>query len=231
MRRTAVCRLVSMALVFFLAACVQLPSPTADDAKALIAKARWTVQTFKQSPGDNMKTFRRMLKDAAGVAIFPGIVKAGFVFAAEGGSGVIMARDPKTGKWGQPGFYFLGAASFGLLIGGQVAEVVLILRSPGALEALIDHQGKLGADMEITTGPIGAGIEGSITTNLGADIVAFSQAAGLYGGISVEGAVLAKRRDMNTALYGAGATPRGIILEGKFTHPAADSLRAALASP
>jgi len=229
MRKTAV--FCWVAVLFAVTSCVQLPAPTADDAKALIAKSRWTVQTFKQNPGDHMKTFRRLLKDAAGVAIFPGVVKAGFVLGAEGGNGLLIARDPKTGEWGQPGFYFMGAASFGLLAGGQVAEVVLILRSPGAVAAVIDHQGKLGADLEITTGPIGAGVEGSVTTNLGADIVAFSQAAGLYGGISVEGAVLAKRRDMNTALYGAGATPRAIVIEGKFTNPAADSLRAALAAP
>ncbi len=228
MRKCAAACLLAAAMI--VASCAQIP-PTAGDAKALLAEALWTLQTFKQKKGRHMDAFRRALKDAAGLAIFPGVIKAGFVVGVEGGSGILIARHPQSGKWGQPGFYFLGGVSFGLLAGGQVSEVILVIRNPGAVQALIDHQGKLGADLEITAGPIGAGIEGSVTTNLGADVIAFSQAAGLYGGLSVEGAVLAKRKDMNEALYGLGATPRAIIISGTYTNPAADPLRAALAGP
>ena len=228
MRKCAAACLFAAALS--VASCAQI-SPTTDDTKALLAEALWTLQTFKQEPGKHMDAFREALEDAAGVAIFPGAIKAGFILGVEGGSGILIARHPESRKWGQPGFYFLGGVSYGLQIGAQVAEVILVIRKPGAVQALIDHQGKLGADLEITAGPVGAGVEGSITTNLGADVIAFSQAAGLYGGLSVEGAVLAKRTDMNEALYGPGATPRAIVISGTYSSTAADPLRAALAGP
>ena len=122
----------------------------------------------------------------------------------------------------------MGAGSFGLQIGGQASEVILVLRNRKAVEAVIEHQGKLGGDLEVTVGTIGAGVEGATTTNLGADILVFAKSAGVFGGGSVEGAILAKRTDWNEAFYGPGANPRAIVLEGRFANPKADPLRAAL---
>ncbi len=218
-----------LVLPFLVAGCTR-PAPSRDDTVGLLDKALWTVETFKKRPETAMETFRRALEDAQGVAIFPGLIKAGFFLGAEGGNGVMLARNA-DGTWGYPGFYSLGAASIGFQFGGQVSEVILVLRSRGAVEALVEHQGKLGAGVELAAGTVGAGLEAAVTSNLGADILVFSQAAGLYGGASLEGAVLAKRVDMNEAHYGKGATPRAIVLEGKFTSPAADDLRAALAAP
>lgn len=215
--------------VLFIAACAQ-PAPTRSDTVGLLDKALWTLETFKKRPDPAMDGFRRALKEAKGVVIFPGLLKAGFFLGAEGGNGVMLARRV-DGTWGYPGFYSIGAASIGFQFGGQVSEVILILRSRGAVEALIEHQGKLGIDLSVAAGTVGGGLEASITTNLGADILVFSQAAGLYGGASLEGAVLAKRVDMNEAHYGKGATPRAIVLEGLFSTQSADDLRAALADP
>jgi lipid-binding SYLF domain-containing protein len=215
--------IAALALAFNLAACA---ASTPADTAAILEKARWTVETFKQRNEAPMGMFRDMLQDAAGVAIFPGVIKAGFVFGAEGGTGILIARDD-TG-WGQPAFYTLAAGSFGLQAGGQITEMVMVIRNRGAVQSLIKHQGKIGADLEITFGTLGGGMEGAITTNLGADIVVFAQSAGLYGGVSVEGAGLIRRKDLNEVHYGAGATPEGIILEGAYANPKADGLRESL---
>jgi lipid-binding SYLF domain-containing protein len=92
----------------------------------------------------------------------------------------------------------------------------------------LDHQGKLGADAGTTIGTEGLGLEASTTSNLSTDVVAFaSPNVGGFMGVSIEGAVLATRHDLNEALYGEGAKPKS-ILEGYYTNPLADTLRRAL---
>ena len=159
------------------------------------------------------------------------MIKAGFIGAGEAGNGVLLVRRG-DGTWSDPAFYTLGAASFGLQIGVQGTEVVLILRSAKAIEAVLKHQAKFGADAGLTVGLMGGGMEASTTTNLGADVLAFAHSiAGVFGGVSLEGAALVRRNDLNEAYYGAKASPRAIVLEGRFTHAGADGLRAALAAP
>ena len=225
MKRTTVLALAVTALLA-VGACTR-QAPLSTQAEALVDKARWTVESFKPRQDKPLHLFAGMLKEAHGVVILPGVYKAGFLIGAEGGNGVLLARRP-SGEWGYPAFYTMGGGSFGLQAGGQVSEVVLILRSPGAVRAVIEHQGKLGADIAVTAGTIGAGMEGAVTTNMGADIVVFADAAGLFGGASLEGSVLARRNDFNEAFYGPGATPETIVLEGAHANPKADALRDAL---
>lgn len=196
-------------------------------AENLISRAAWTVKTFRASGEDTMKRFQGSLETAKAVAVFPALVKAGFIVGAEVGHGVLVARGA-DGSWGQPAFYTLGAGSVGLQIGGQVAETVLVIRSDDALKAVIEHQLKLGGDISVVGGTMGGGLEASTTANAGADVVVYSRAAGAFGGVSVEGGVMARRTDMNEAFYGAGATPESIILEGKFSSERTKALRDAL---
>ncbi|MFQ5765375.1 MAG: lipid-binding SYLF domain-containing protein [Rhodospirillales bacterium] len=213
--------------LFGLQACQEFTETPAEGSARLVDWSADTVENFARLP--QLKEFAKSLPDARAVLILPAIVKAGFFVGAEGGSGVLVAREP-DGSWGQPAFYTLGAASFGLQLGLQDTETVLVIRNDGALQAIIDHQGKFGADIGITAGFYGAGMEASTTTNLGVDVLAFTNAkVGAFAGASLEGAVLARRRDMNEAFYGAGATPRGIVLEGRYKNPKADRLRSVLA--
>ncbi len=176
-----------------------------------------------------LKSFVRHIPTARAVMILPAIIKAGFFIGAEVGSGVLLARNA-DGAWGYPAFYTLGAASFGFQFGVQDTETVLIIRNEGALRAIIKDQGKFGADLGITVGVVGTGMEASTTTNLGADILAFTNAkVGAFAGASLEGAVLARRRDMNEVFYGRGATPDAIVIQGRHKNAKADRLRSILA--
>jgi lipid-binding SYLF domain-containing protein len=123
----------------------------------------------------------------------------------------------------------MGAGSFGLQIGAEASEIVLVLRTPKAVQAVIKHQGKLGGDIQMTMGQVGAGLEAATTTNVGADIVGFTHGTGLYMGVSLEGAVIARRNDLNEAYYGRGATPQTIVFESRFANLQADPLRLSLA--
>jgi len=163
------------------------------------------------------------MKLAKAVLIFPELYKGGFVLGAEGGYGILAARKAGDG-WSQPAFYDLVAGSVGLQIGGQVSEVVLTVMSDKALNAVLDNQLKFGGDMSIAVGPIGKGLGADTTTNMQADVYSFAKTAGLFGGVSFEGAGIIKKDDWNRAYYGQGATPRGIVIEGKFSNPNTEGL-------
>ncbi|MBL4692805.1 MAG: lipid-binding SYLF domain-containing protein, partial [Magnetovibrio sp.] len=130
-----------------------------------------------------------------------------------------------------PAFYFLASGSIGLQIGAQATDVVMLLFSQEAVASVILHQGKLGADLGLTFGTIGAGVEAATTTNGGADIMAFSQGVGAYAGGSFEASALIKRNDLNEVFYGRPVTPLQIVLQGAVQNVAADPLRQALSVP
>jgi lipid-binding SYLF domain-containing protein len=162
------------------------------------------------------------MKSAKAVLIFPELYKGGFILGAEGGRGILCARN--ADGWSQPAFYDLAAGSLGLQIGGQVSEVVLTIMSDKALTAVLDDQLKFGGDMSIAVGPIGKGLGADTTTNFQADVYSFAKTAGLFGGVSFEGAGIIKKDDWNRAYYGQGATPRGIVMEGRFKNPNTNAL-------
>jgi SH3 domain-containing YSC84-like protein 1 len=218
-----------MVFVFGLAllsACQEMREEPPQTAARLIEWSADTVENFARLP--QLKDFAGHIPSARGLLIVPSSVKAGFLFGAEGGSGVLIARTA-DGGWGYPAFYTLGAASFGLQVGVQDVETVLVIRNEGALRSILKHQGKLGADIGVTGLFYGAGMEASTTTNLRVDVLAFTNAkVGAFAGASLEGAALVRRRDMNEAFYGVGATPEAIVLESRYKNPSADKLRSVL---
>ena len=192
----------------------------------IVTTSKFTAQSLLNSP--DYTRLRAMAKDAKGVLIFPSLLKAGFIFGVEGGSGVLLTKDA-DGVWSYPAFYTMVSGSFGLQIGFQDAEVIFLIMTTPGLNAILNNNVKLGVDVSIAAGPVGQGLEGSTTTSFGADIAAFSRTRGLFGGGAFEGAVAIERGDWNRAYYGsAGANARTIVMDRAFTNPGADELRAAL---
>jgi SH3 domain-containing YSC84-like protein 1 len=214
-------------LVFAVTACVQTV-PDRTEAESLVARARWTVESFAMDPNDPAPLFRSELQNAHGVLIFPNLFKGAFLLGGEGGNGVLLTRD-ETGEWSSPAFYTMGSGSFGFQAGAQSSEVVLILRNQRAVEAVVYNQGKFGGDIQVTFGTLGAGIQGATTTAFGADIVGVARSVGLFAGFSLEGAALVRRNDLAAAYYGEPATPSQIVFDRQFVNPDADPLRRALA--
>jgi lipid-binding SYLF domain-containing protein len=198
----------------------------ASDAKQLVDKSKLTFDTFVGSK--DLTAFRDLLKTAKGVFISPQMLEGAFVFGLSGGSGVLVARDPGTGKWNGPAFYTVGEVSFGLQAGGKASEVIMLAMTERGVNALLSPSVKLGADVGVAAGPVGAGASAS-TANLSADILTFAFSKGLYAGISLEGAVVAVRNEWNGAYYKKpGVTPTDILIRKEVSNPGAANLIAAV---
>ncbi len=132
-----------------------------------------------------------LLADAEAVAVFPNLVKAGFVIGGQGGHGVAVVKS-KDGGWGDVRFLHIGGASVGFQAGVQSSDVVLVFKSRRGLDRLLDGKAKLtlGADASVAAGPIGRDAEVATDGKLQAEIVSYGRSRGLFAGISVSGSVL-----------------------------------------
>lgn len=195
------------------------------ESEALVTESRLSVERLMADKDFFQLT--NFIKNAKGIYIVPQLVKGGFIIGAEGGSGVFMSRGT-DGSWSAPAFYTLAAGSIGLQIGGEVKEVVFVLMSDKAVDAMLSSEFKLGADASISVGPLGRGVEASRSTDLTSDIYAFSKSVGLFGGGALEGAKIFERVSLNTSYYGKGATAPSIVIDRKFSNAHADPLRQAL---
>ena len=195
------------------------------DQQLLVDRATLTMQDLI---GDNDPlSAQGMLRKARAVMICPRVFKAGFFFGGEGGSCVLAARDA-SGSWSYPAFFAIGSGSFGLQIGIQDAQFVMMILTEKGLGAVMDNQFKIGGDASIAVATLGAGVQGDTTAGFGADIVAFTMARGLYGGISLQGSVMAPRTEWNQAYYGQAMGARQIVVQMQASNPGADPLRQVL---
>ena len=220
-------KIVSIIALITLPGCTSTYQIKPQTSDTLVLDSLQTIKKIRS--GGKFRSFEYLLKDSVGCAIFPSLYKAGFVLGAEGGNGLVIARDSK-GNWGYPAFYTLAAGSWGFQIGAQKAGVVFIIRNKGALKAIIEHQGKLGVEIVAAAGPVGSGLEGSTTTTLAADIYAFSDTKGLFAGVSLKGAGLIRRNDLNQEYYGKKVAPSSILLENAHLNSQANQLRNYLSS-
>ncbi|WP_439816729.1 lipid-binding SYLF domain-containing protein [Zavarzinia sp. CC-PAN008] len=202
------------------------PAFAASSTQILVDKARTTVQTLAADP--NLQAMRRQLRTATGVLIIPQLLKGAFIIGGSGGEGVLLGRNGNG--WSSPAFYTMAAASIGFQIGAQSQEIIFIITNENGLRAVMRNEMKLGVDASIAIGPIGAGIEGSTTTNLDADIIAYSKAEGLFGGGALNGAGILSSDSMNQEYYGRPVGPADIVVRRSVTNPGAAGLQQALSS-
>jgi lipid-binding SYLF domain-containing protein len=153
------------------------------------------------------------------VAVFPGMVKGGFVWGGKYGKGVVAVRDEKTGKWSPPAFFSIGGGSWGLQVGVESVDVVLLIGTKRGLEGLLKSKVKLGGDVGVTAGPVGRRAEAGTDLLLKAGIFSYSRSKGLFAGLSVEGATVLQDGDANRAFYGKELSAEEILLESTVKPP------------
>jgi lipid-binding SYLF domain-containing protein len=198
------------------------PAHAQGDEQTLVDRATLAVQ---EMANQSLSTDpRRALSRARAVMICPRVFKAGFILGGEGGACVLLAR-AGNGTWSYPAFYGMGSGSIGFQIGIQDAQFVMMIMTEKGLNAVLNSQFKFGADASLAIATIGAGIQGSTTSAMGADIVAFSQTRGLYGGVSLEGSLMGQRSSWNAAYYGHEMGSRQIVMDMQGSNPGADPLR------
>lgn len=177
-----------------------------------VDQAETIIRRFMDMPEKSIP--RDVLQDARGLAIMT-ITKAGFVFSARGGTGIVVARVGKG--WSGPSAIGTGGAGFGLQIGAEVSEVVMVLNTDDAVKAF-SRQGNvtLGADVTVAAGPVGRKAEAAVAPT--AAVYTYSRSQGLFAGVSLEGTVVGTRDDANTKYYGR-KVKAGDILAGKVKAP------------
>jgi lipid-binding SYLF domain-containing protein len=195
---------------------------TPGEQQTLVDRATLTVQdmmtqTVSQDP-------KNLLRRAKGVMICPRIFKAVFFFGGEGGNCVLLAR-AGNGTWSYPAFYTIGSGSFGLQFGIEDNQLLMLIMTEHGLNAVLDSQLKLGANAGIAIATLGAGIQGSTTTAVGADIVAFAASRGLFGGVALEGSVMSTQTPWNQSYYGQPFAARQLVMQMQGSNPGADPLR------
>ncbi|HEX4968523.1 MAG TPA: lipid-binding SYLF domain-containing protein [Nitrospiraceae bacterium] len=191
------------------------------EQQRLVEKARLTLMAFAADPGLKA-ALREWSPETRALFIVPQFLRGALVFGGAGGSGLLLVRDEKTGNWGDPVFYTIGSASFGLQVGGDVSEIVLLVRTPKGLEEFYRSNFRLGANAGMAIGPVG---EGASVHGLAADIIAYARKQGVFGGIAIDGAFVAVADEANEAYYGKPARPTDIAIKQSAYNPQSLDLR------
>jgi lipid-binding SYLF domain-containing protein len=163
---------------------------------------------------------KSILDRAEGLAVFPSVLKGGFVFGGEYGHGILSIRDRGSRTWSAPAFLSLTGGSFGAQIGGQAVDLVLVIMNRRGLDQLLRNQFKIGVDAAAAAGPVGRNAEASTDIQLRAEILSYSRSRGLFVGVTINGASVRQDRDANMRFYGKTYTTRQIVVEGLGGAPA-----------
>lgn len=164
-----------------------------------------------------------LLDKAICVIVYPSVKKAAFIVGGSYGRGVITCRSGKefNGSWSAPAMFALEGGSFGLQIGAQATDFVLLVMNEGGANSIMSSKVKLGADASAVAGPVGRNASAETDVVLRAEILSYSRAKGLFAGISLAGSTVREDDGANKALYGKEIHAREIVREGKAPIPAA----------
>jgi lipid-binding SYLF domain-containing protein len=209
-----------LAMGLALGGCATTDTRRATEQEMRTAQA--TLSNFERDP--EMSWFMENVKNARAVIISPQVTRAAFVFGGSGGDAIVLARDARGARWVGPAFYNMGAGSVGFQIGVDVSEVIILVMTQKALDALLSPSLKVGADVSIAAGPVGVGTSSTVTT----DLVSFARSKGAYAGLSLEGVVIKPDSGANGAFYGRAVSPVDILITANARNPAAAPLQQSL---
>jgi len=164
---------------------------------------------------------RELLEKAECVIVIPSMTKVALGVGGSYGRGAMVCRSGKTfnGPWGAPAMYALEGGSFGLQLGGESTDVVLLVMNGRGVDALLNSRAKLGATVSAVAGPKGRNAEAATDATMRAEILSYSRARGLFAGISLEGTSLRPDNDATEQVYGRKITARALVTGPRTTVP------------
>lgn len=155
-----------------------------------------------------------LLDRSSCVAVIPGMKKGGFIFGANYGKGLLSCRtNHGDGPWSAPSMFMLQGGSFGLQIGGQSVDLVLVIMNLSGLESMLNTKFTLGGDASVAAGPVGRTVSAETDALLSAEILAYSRTRGIFAGLVIKGGVIRPDKDANHILYGRPIEPREILFQ------------------
>src|SRR5437773_6503404 len=166
---------------------------------------------------------QELIDKAECIIVFPSVIKAAFVFGASYGRGAMSCRTGEhfTGPWSAPAMMALEGGSFGLQLGGQATDFVLLVMNPRGARAILKSKVKLGADASAAAGPKGRTANASTDVTLRAEVLSYSRNRGLFAGLSLEGSTVRPNDGANEKVYGKQLEAESIVFKGAVAVPPA----------
>ena len=211
MRQTAICAVSVVLLLAFSASAVSAQKKRLQDATRHSQQA---AEVFTEIMNVRDKAIPKELLDKAeAIAVFPGVVKAAFIFGGKGGQGVISRRGPKG--WTAPAFFNLSGGSFGAQIGASKTDYVLLIMNEDGLNGVLKDKFELGGEVGVAAGPVGREAAASTNPRLNAGILSYSRSKGAFIGAALKGASISPDNNLNEAVYGMKA--REVLTNNSMT--------------
>jgi lipid-binding SYLF domain-containing protein len=211
----AVCSVLAFVVTSTVCFAGQKQSKDYRDAVSQSEKAARVFREIMRAPDKAVP--RDILDGAECVAVFPEVLKAGFVFGARGGRGVASCRT-KSG-WSAPAFFNLKGGSVGLQIGAQSTDFVLLFMNQNGLNRLMGDKFEIGGDASAAAGPVGRQAGASTNIRMDAEILSYSRSKGLFAGLELKGVVITSDDDDMQAVYGDGAKAKTVLRQGSVKAP------------
>ncbi len=195
---------------------ISLPSAVRANEASTVTNATKFLQEVRSDPATRIPP--GLLRKSQGIAVIPGVVKAGFIFAGQRGRGLLMVKDAAK-KWTNPSFVSLTGGSVGFQAGGQSSDVVLLLMTQRSIDGITSGKFTLGGDAAIAAGPVGVS-KGAATDIGGAEILSYSRSRGLFAGVSLNGSSIEIDKNANEKYYNRkGITANDIFNDYKLVTP------------
>ncbi len=187
-----------------------------EDATDRLENATTVVHEIMGTPDKGIP--EEVLEHAKCVAVVPHMVKGGFIFGGKGGKGVATCRT--ANGWSSPAFITISGGSWGLQIGVEAVDVVLIIQNEKGMQKLLSSNFQIGGDASAAAGPVGRHAEAGTDWKMDTEILTYSRAKGAFAGLTLEGASIRQDSDSRHAIYGSKVTTRALLL-GKVAAPSA----------
>ncbi|HKX26745.1 MAG TPA: lipid-binding SYLF domain-containing protein [Blastocatellia bacterium] len=187
----------------------------ADDQKDAAQQSTKAATVFSEVMGAPEKAIpQNILDKALCVLTFPKVIKGGFIFGGRYGRGVASCRT--KGGWSAPAFFNLGGGSFGLQIGGQATDFILLFMNDEGMKSLLKNKFEMGGEASAAAGPVGREAGASTDLYLTSKILSYSRSKGIFAGLELKGAVLSQDDDNMRAIYGKDVQLMDVLQGGKM---------------
>lgn len=214
-RMIAACAAFAVSAVVSLAAVGTARADAGDEGRLLLATQ--VLEQIQGMPDQRIPDY--LLSRAYGIAVVPDVTKVAFIFGGRHGRGVLVVRNDLNAPWSNPSFISLTGGSWGLQVGAQSSDVILVFTTREGIEGITGGKLTLGADASVATGPVGRQGAAATDINLGAEIYTYARTRGLFAGIALDGSVIRIDNHANARFYGRDGVTATDIFSGHAPSP------------